>query len=176
MENPKELYRLALKSLFEKNGTQVRTLAERVGCTTRHIHGILSEKERKGAGDRLGQDIAEFYHVSFSQMLDLGKWIFDGKDPDAFHDQMKFKDNLAAKTSTRGSANGMGQPSSLTSEVPSKSTLVAMTLDILDSNTMYSLALTAHSTISGHSIQSKPTTDSTRSRPRIPREAGHRFQ
>jgi hypothetical protein len=36
--------------------------------------------------------------------------------------------------------------------------------------------LFAHSTTSGHSIQSKPTTDSTRSRPRIPGEAGHRFQ
>ena len=50
MKNPKEQYRNALRFQIKKNGTDVKSLAEKVGCTPRHIQGFLSEKEKKGMG------------------------------------------------------------------------------------------------------------------------------
>jgi len=146
MKNPKEQYRNALRFLINKNGTDIKILAEKVGCTARHIQGFLSEKERKGIGSNLGQAIAEYYQMSFSQVLDLGTWILAGKDPEEFQTRKV----STPKTSevirpTRGSTRGEKPSQRLNMDNdPSKSQLIAMALDVLESMTIHAAALASN--------------------------------
>ena len=146
MKNPKEQYRNALRFQIKKNGTDVKSLAEKVGCTPRHIQGFLSEKEKKGMGPNLGQAIAEHYQMSYSEMLDLGMWILAGNDPEKFKDQ-GISTHKVGRTITPTSRlmEGGGSSRRVTMEKePSKSQLVAMTIDVLESMTIHAAALASN--------------------------------
>ena len=146
MKNPKEQYRNALRFQIKKYGTDVKSLAEKVGCTSRHIQGFLSEKEKKGMGANLGQAIAEHYQMSYSEMLDLGMWILDGKDPEEFKSQRISKRKIGrTSTPSKRLTGGEGSSRRVTMEKePSKSQLVAMTLDVLESMTVHAAALASN--------------------------------
>jgi hypothetical protein len=146
MKNPKEQYRNALRFQIKKNGTDVKSLAEKVGCTPRHIQGFLSEKEKKGMGANLGQAIAEYYQMSYSEMLDLGMWILSGKDPEEFKAQ-RISASRIGKTipPTQGLKRGRGPSNRKPMEKePSKSQLIAMAIDVLDSMTVHAEALASN--------------------------------
>jgi hypothetical protein len=146
MKNPKEQYRNALRFQIKKNGTDVKSLAEKVGCTPRHIQGFLSEKEKKGMGANLGQAIAEHYHMSYSEMLDLGMWILSGKDPEAFKNQRISTPRIGkAIPPTQGLKRGRRPSNRIPmGQEPSKSQLVAMAIDVLESMTIHATALASN--------------------------------
>jgi hypothetical protein len=146
MKNPKEQYRNALRFQIKKHGTEVKSLAEKVGCTPRHIQGFLSEKEKKGLGTNLGQAIAEHYQMSYSEMLDLGMWILAGKNPEEFKTQRVSTHKIGRTiTPTSRLTEGGGSSRRVTMEKePSKSQLVAMAIDVLESMTIHATALASN--------------------------------
>jgi hypothetical protein len=146
MKNPKEQYRNALRFLINKNRTDIKILAEKVGCTVRHIQGFLSEKERKGMGSNLGQAIAEYYQMSFSQVLDLGTWILAGKDPEKFQPRRISSPKISEVIiPTRGSTSGKIPSQRITiDDDPSKTQLIAMALDVLESMTKHAAVLASN--------------------------------
>ena len=146
MKNPKEQYRNALRFQIKRNGTDVKGLAKKVGCTPRHIQGFLSEKEKKGMGANLGQAIAEHYQMSYSEMLDLGMWILAGKDPEKFKAQRISTHKIGRTITPTSRLTGGGDPSRRVTmeKEPSKSQLVAMTIDVLESMTIHSAALASN--------------------------------
>ncbi len=146
MKNPKEQYRNALRFQIKKNGTDVKSLAEKVGCTPRHIQGFLSEKEKKGMGANLGQAIAEHYQMSYSEMLDLGMWILSGKDPEEFKAQRVTTPKIGKTIRSTKRLKGETRPSGRIpmGQEPSKSQLVAMALDVLESMSVHAEALASN--------------------------------
>jgi hypothetical protein len=82
MDNPRDdQFRTALSFLKANKRLTIAELAKMGGCSSRHIQGILSEKERKGAGRTVGHHIAAALGFSYEDMLTLGRWIIDGKSP-----------------------------------------------------------------------------------------------
>ena len=146
MEDPKEQYRNALRFQIKKNGTDVKSLADKVGCSARHIQGFLSEKEKKGMGANLGQAIAEHYQMSYSEMLDLGMWILAGKDPEEYKAQIiaSHKTHKAITPSSRLMGKGGASQRITMEREPSKSQLIAMAIDVLESMSIHAAALASN--------------------------------
>jgi hypothetical protein len=82
MSDLREQFRQAFRYLKGKHGYTIQHLAEVGKCSTRHIQAALSEKESRGIGGEVGQLIAYEFGLTYPDMLDLGKWILDGHDPD----------------------------------------------------------------------------------------------
>ena len=72
-------FRSALSFLKVTKRLTIANLAEMGGCSSRHIQGILSEKEQKGAGRTVGHHLSAALGISYEDMLSLGRWIIDGK-------------------------------------------------------------------------------------------------
>jgi len=86
MDNSRDdQFRSALSFLKANKRLTIADLAEMGGCSSRHIQGILSEKERKGAGRTVGHHLSAALGVSYENMLSLGRWIIDGKSPTDWH-------------------------------------------------------------------------------------------
>ena len=79
--NTDDEFREALKRLKSDKRLTIRELAEGADCSDRHIQGLLSDTEKKGAGKELGDRIASFLGMTYSDMLALGRAIISGEDP-----------------------------------------------------------------------------------------------
>jgi len=82
MKNIKEQYRRALIYLKRTHGKTISWIADKGGCSHRHIQGVLSDKERKGIGGEAGERIASAFTMTYADMLSLGQWIIDGHNPE----------------------------------------------------------------------------------------------
>ena len=80
MENYRESFRQALIFLKKFSGRTLAEIAKAGDCTTRHIQGVLSDKERKGLGVSAGHRVADLFGLSYEDMLTLGKMIREGQD------------------------------------------------------------------------------------------------
>lgn len=84
-ERIKEEFRLAISYLLaewkETKGLDIEELAERCGVSSRHLQGILSEKEKDGAVRRLKEELSGFFGKSVEDMLTLGRQLFEDKYP-----------------------------------------------------------------------------------------------
>lgn len=77
-------FRAALSWLKKRHRLTISDLAEAAECSTRHIQGVLSEAEKKGAGKEVSYKLALLFGCSYDAMLSLGRWILDGKDPSSW--------------------------------------------------------------------------------------------
>lgn len=81
MKNVDDQFRKAFIFLKKVHKPTIATLATEADCTPRHIQGILSEREKRGIGSNIGHKIATFFNLDYSEMLELGVWILEGKEP-----------------------------------------------------------------------------------------------
>jgi len=97
-------------------------------------------------GADLGQAIAEHYQMSYSEMLDLGMWILSGKDPEEFKDRSISTPKIGKAIPPTSRLTGGKKPSQRVAmeQEPSKSQLVAMALDVLESMTIHAAALASN--------------------------------
>jgi len=79
-----EEFRVAFDYLRTVNKTELQPVAEACGCSKRHIQGILSEKERKGASRACADGISKFFKLNYEDFIDLGRWIISGRNPEGW--------------------------------------------------------------------------------------------
>ena len=84
MKNIKEQYRQALIYLKRTHGKTISWIADKGGCSHRHIQGVLSDKEKKGIGGEAGERIASAFGMTYADMLSFGQWVMDGRDPEGW--------------------------------------------------------------------------------------------
>ena len=80
-ENRDEQFRQALIYLKALKKLTVQLIAEIGECSSRHIQGILSETEKKGAGRAVTLRIAAHFGMTYEHMLAVGRAILNGEDP-----------------------------------------------------------------------------------------------
>ena len=81
-ENRDEQFRQALIYLKARNKLTVQLISEIGECSSRHIQGILSENEKKGAGRSVTLRIAAHFGMTYEHMLTMGRAILNGEDPE----------------------------------------------------------------------------------------------
>jgi hypothetical protein len=87
-ENRDEQFRQALIYLKARSKLTIKEIAEIGECSDRHIQGILSENEKKGAGRSVTLRIAAHFGMTYEQMLTMGRAILNGEDPEKTPDTM----------------------------------------------------------------------------------------
>lgn len=122
METSNDCFIAALqKELKEQGRGAKKKLAASVGVSPNHLSDILAQ--RKNAGQKLKERIADNLSISFEDMLVLGRRIIEGED------------NVSGSDSSKEAGGGLEQKSMRMND------FLAMAAGILESNTPYRQAL-----------------------------------
>lgn len=67
-----DFFRIALIELKARKRKKIPEIAKAAGVSTRHIQGVLSNREMKGMGPAAQLSVAEFFKISLEEMISLG--------------------------------------------------------------------------------------------------------
>jgi len=70
-----DFFRIALIELKARKRKKIPEIAAAAGVSTRHIQGVLSNKEKKGLGPAAQLSVAEFFKIDLEEMISLGMSI-----------------------------------------------------------------------------------------------------
>lgn len=138
-KNKNAQFRVALAYIKAKKRITISELSSYGGCSARHIQGVLSEKENKGAGRSVAMGIASGVGYTYDDMFSLGKWIIDGNDPELF--QRTGTINQTEAHINIPSAEINAEPSVTSNTEINVHKGVMMTTKVLSSKTGYANAL-----------------------------------
>lgn len=132
METSNDCFIAALqKELKEQGRGAKKKLAASVGVSPNHLSDILAQ--RKNAGQKLKERIADNLSISFEDMLVLGRRIIEGRGGEE-------EDNVSGSDSNKDAGGGLEQKSIRMND------FLAMAAGILESNTPYRQALISNIT------------------------------
>jgi len=138
METSNDCFVAALRKKLKEQGRGAKKkLAANVGVSPNHLSDILGQ--RKNAGQKLKERIADTLDISFEDMLVLGRRIAEGQIDEG-------TDNISELDSSKGSGEALEQKSIKTTDV------LAMAASILESNTPYRQALISNITAYSQAI------------------------
>lgn len=132
METSNDCFIAALqKELKDRRRGVKKELAASVGVSPNHLSDILAQ--RKNAGQKLKERIANTLHISFEDMLVLGRRIVESRTNEG-------GDKISEGDAGKDSVGGLEQISINTTD------FLAMAAAILESNTQYRQALISNIT------------------------------
>jgi len=76
-----EAFRLAFSYLRSVKGGELKDISKKCGCTTRHLHNILSPEKAAGSSREMKEGVAEFYGTCVESMLTIGVMLQKGEQP-----------------------------------------------------------------------------------------------
>lgn len=133
METSNDCFIAALQKELKKQGRGAKKkLAASVGVSPNHLSDILAQ--RKNAGQKLKERIANMLDISFEEMLVVGRHIVENSANEG-------GDNISGSYCGKGSGGGLEQKLIKTTD------FLAMAADILESNTPYRHALIGNITV-----------------------------
>jgi hypothetical protein len=146
MNTTTEVFRAALVELKLRSNAKIPDIAKAAGVSTRHIQGVLSEKEKKGLGAAAQYQVAAFFGMRVTEMMALGERLLAGiHTPSGGAIATGAADIDTHPTTTPHHPSGPDPPQPPDQEdddkLPTAPQAIEMTREVLASRTIYRGAL-----------------------------------